>query len=211
MDERPREATTNEGGTDRKLSFIEQARRRQILDAAIEVLAQHGLAGATFARIADRAEISPALISYHFANKTQLMRQVVATITEAMDAAITAEIGDAQSYRSALRGLIETQVHYFAEHTNEVLALGQLYGVGAADPLATEMKAAREQTLDELEEMFRDGQAEGELRAFPTRLMAVTLLVALEAVPAELLAEPGADPAVYAVALADLFDAATRA
>src|SRR5690606_12032407 len=84
------------GAAGRKLSFIEQARRRQIIDAAVEVIAEHGPAGATFARIAERAEISPALISYHFASKAQLMSQVAGSIIEAMDAAITAEIGEAE-------------------------------------------------------------------------------------------------------------------
>ncbi|WEL93058.1 helix-turn-helix domain containing protein, partial [Tsukamurella tyrosinosolvens] len=58
-------------------SFIEEARRRQIIAAAAEVLADEGYGRATLARIARQAGISKGVISYHFDGKDDLMRQVV--------------------------------------------------------------------------------------------------------------------------------------
>lgn len=197
-------------GEGRKPTFIEQARRRQIVDAAIETLAEEGYGGATFARIAARAGISPGLISYHFAGKQELMSTVVSTITASMDHAIRTEVEGAPSYRAVLRGLIETQVRYFAEHTTEVLALGHIFRRGVDDELSGQLESLRATSVGELEQMFREGQETGDLGPFPTRPMAVTLLAALEAVPAELLGDQPVDAAAYASALADIFDAAVR-
>jgi AcrR family transcriptional regulator len=47
-------------------TFVEAARRDQIVRAAIETIAEEGYARASFVRIAQRASISPGLITYHF-------------------------------------------------------------------------------------------------------------------------------------------------
>lgn len=202
----------SDGGqeSERKATFIEQARRRQIVEAAIEVLAESGYGGTTFVRIAERAGISPALISYHFAGKQRLMDQIVTDITTAMDEAVVVEIESATSYREVLRALIETQVRYFADHTTEVLALGHIFRSGD-DEIADRLAADRTRTLGEMEDLFEEGQEAGVFGPFPTRPMAVTLLAALEAVPGELFARPGLDVDQYGRAVADIFDVATTA
>ncbi len=48
-------------------------RRRQITEAALEVVAKHGLLGATTPRVAAAAGISPAAIYKHFASREQLL------------------------------------------------------------------------------------------------------------------------------------------
>jgi AcrR family transcriptional regulator len=199
----------SEGGADRALSFIEQARRRQIVDAAIETLAESGYAGATFARIAERAGISPSLISYHFARKQDLLAEVLTSIIGSMDAALTADVEDAASYPDALRALIESSVRFFAARSTEVRALEQLFSQTPDPAVATSAEEHHASTLTELEDLFREGQAAGELGDFPTRPMAVTLQAALESVPAELHSRPETDVDAYATALADIFAAAT--
>jgi TetR/AcrR family transcriptional regulator, fatty acid metabolism regulator protein len=51
--------------------------RSNIAATAIDTIAEVGYAGASFARIAEKLGISRGLISYHFAGKDDLMRQVV--------------------------------------------------------------------------------------------------------------------------------------
>lgn len=189
-------------------SFIEAARRRQIVEAAVEVLAEVGYASTTFARIAKQAGISPALISYHFDGKADLLRHVAEHLDRVIDEALTAAIGEPESHRDALRRLIEAQVRYFADHTTQIVALGRLY-TEASDAAVTDT-LARGQTkaVADLQEMLAGGQDDGEFRPFPTRPVAVTLLAALSSVPEELLTHPDTDVDAYAVALADLFDAA---
>src|SRR3984885_6872427 len=63
-------------------TFIETARRAQIVASAIDTIADAGYAGASFARIAERLGISRGLISYHFAGKDDLLKQVVRDVIE---------------------------------------------------------------------------------------------------------------------------------
>lgn len=199
------EPATPEGRT-----FIENARRRQIVDAAIEVMAEVGYAATTFARIADRAGVSPSLISYHFDGKADLLRQVAEHLDAVIEQALTDAIGEPASHRDALRRLIEAEVRYFAEHTTQILAMGRLYTEASDEAVTETLAQGHDKSLRELEEMLSDGQRAGEFRPFPTRPVAASLLASLSAVPEQLFNDPGTDVDEYAVTLADLFDAAVR-
>lgn len=189
-------------------SFIEAARRRQIVEAAVEVLAEVGYASTTFARIAEQAGISPALISYHFDGKADLLRQVAEHLDDVIDEALTDAIGEPDSHRDAMRRLIEAQVRYFADHTTQIVAMGRLFTEASDDAVNQTLARSHAKALDDLEQMLADGQRDGEYRSFPTRPVAVTLLAALSAVPEELLTRPDTDVGTYATTLADFVDAA---
>ena len=63
-------------------SFIENARRAQIIECAINAIAELGYANASLAEIAKRAGVSKGVISYHFDGKRELMQQVINTVIE---------------------------------------------------------------------------------------------------------------------------------
>ncbi|SEF15532.1 TetR/AcrR family transcriptional regulator [Jiangella alba] len=199
------------GATDQKSrSFIEAARRGQIVQATIETLADVGYAKTSFARIAEQAGISAGLISYHFDHKAELFQQVVADVNALMDGWITEHIGDAATYREALQRLIEGFVLFCDSHRAHVLALGQvLAGVGGQEN-GELVRSQREQSVGQLEQMLREGQEHGEFRDFSPRFMAVTLLGSLEAISGELFARPGTDVAAYAKELSMTYDLAVR-
>lgn len=199
-------------GRNRNPSFIERSRRAQIVEAAIAVLAEQGYRKASFARIAERAGISPGLISYHFADKDDLIREIVRHVTGSLETVMSERLAGVGSYRTALRTIIETQVHYFAAHPAETLAYGAIRssahdGDGGPRYAAEE----RERSLGRIQGLLSDGQNAGEFRSFDTRWTAVSLLAALEAVPGELRARGDTDVRRYAEELAALFDLATRA
>ncbi|MBL4634847.1 MAG: TetR family transcriptional regulator, partial [Kofleriaceae bacterium] len=50
-----------------------EERRKQILQAFARVLADHGYAGATIARVAAEAELAPGLLHHHFKDKDELL------------------------------------------------------------------------------------------------------------------------------------------
>ncbi|WP_394828169.1 TetR/AcrR family transcriptional regulator [Pendulispora albinea] len=191
-------------------SFIEAARRDQLVEAAIATIAEVGYAKASFVRIAERAAISPGLISYHFSTKGELLEQVIVHITTTMDRAMSARAEGASGYVAALRAMIEAFVHYCAGHRPEMLALLQLSS-NAEDPeVAKELARTQETGLSELEEMFQKGQEARAFRAFSPRTMAVTLMGALEAVPRELALRPETDVDAYACELATAFELAVQ-
>lgn len=201
----------NESGAQGSRSFIETARRAQIVRAAIETIADVGYAKASFARIAERAAISPGLISYHFSARVELIQQVVLDVTGSMDRTLAERAEGQPTYVGALRELIVGFVYFCADHPTEIVALGQVLSASSADEDTRGLASTqRETSLAELEQMLRDGQEAGEFRAFPTRPMAVTLLAAMEAVPVELYGRPDTDVAVYAAELATTFELAVR-
>ncbi|WP_291411565.1 TetR/AcrR family transcriptional regulator [Actinophytocola sp.] len=187
---------------DQPRSFIERARRAQIVRAAVETIAEVGFAKASFARIAARAGISAGLISYHFAGKDELIGQVAADIKEAMDRAIGERAAGAGSYLAALRAVIGGFVHYCAEHRAEMYALREIAANGGP--------VEQDDAVGQLAGMLRDGQEHGEFREFSPRLMALTLNAALEAVPRELYSRADTDAAAYADELASTFERAVR-
>jgi AcrR family transcriptional regulator len=196
---------------DQKRSFIEDARRGQIVAATIATIAEIGYAKASFVQIARRAGISPGLITYHFAKREELMKQVMLTVHDSMDRALTALTENADGYVPALRSLIEGFVHYCAEHPAELVAIGQIAAAARdAEAARTWSEEQNARTLAELEDMFCEGQECGELREFAPRVMAVSVLAAMEATPAELMARPDTDVSRYAKELADLFELAVR-
>lgn len=197
------------GGQQR--SFIEDARRGQIVAATIGTIAEIGYAKASFVQIARRAGISPGLITYHFAKREELMKQVMLTVHDSMDAALTSRTENADGYVTALRALIEGFVHYCAEHPAELIAVAQIASAARdAEGARTWSEQQNARTLTELEDMFREGQEAGELREFSPRVMAVSVLAAMEAAPAELMAQPDTDVLQFAKELADLFELAVR-
>ncbi|MFD5246300.1 TetR/AcrR family transcriptional regulator [Amycolatopsis sp. NPDC058340] len=201
----------NEPGDQERRSFIEEARRAQIVSATIETIAEIGYAKASFVQIARRAGISPGLITYHFAKREELMKQVMLSVHTSIDQALSARAEGAESYTAALRALIEGFVSYSAEQPKEIIAIGQIASASRdAEAARSWFDQQNAKTLAELEDMFRDGQAAGELREFSPRVMAVSVIAAMEAAPAELITRPDTDVAAYARELADLFEHAVR-
>lgn len=200
----------NEAADQRSRSFIEAARRDQIVQAAVETLAEVGYAKASFARIAEHAGISAGLISYHFDHKAELFQQVVEDINALMDTWLTRHIGDAGTYREALQRLIEGFVLFCDSHRAHVLALGQVLAGAGGQENRELVRSQREQSVGQIEQMLREGQEHGEFRDFSPRFVAVALLGSLEAIPGELFARPDTDVAAYAKELSMTYDLAVR-
>lgn len=198
----------NERGGQERRSFIEEARRGQIIQAAIETIAEHGYAQASFARIAKHAGISAGLISYHFANRADLINQVMVTVHTSMDTDLKARLEGSANHAESLRRLVAGYVHYCAAHPKELIAISRI--AASATETREWVKQQRDATLAEMEDMFRGGQAAGEYRPFAPRVMALTLMSALEAVTVELFEQPDTDVTRLASELADLFDHATQ-
>ncbi|WP_232666656.1 TetR/AcrR family transcriptional regulator [Pseudonocardia sp. TRM90224] len=162
-------------------SFIEQARRAQIVRATIEVLAAQGFGAASFVRIAERASISPALISYHFRTKDALMGGVLATIEKRLDEAMAGG-GEEEpaSYPDALRGMLERFVAHCSAHGDEISAMTEIRR--AASMRATVAKS-HERGAAELVAFIEEGQRYGQFRATDAALFASVLMSAMGEVP----------------------------
>jgi len=192
-------------------SFIENARRAQLVECAIDAIAELGYTNASMAEIAKRAGVSKGVISYHFAGKRELVEQVVNLVMEKAGAVMLPRIYAEYNAAGMLRAYIESNLEFIAAHRNHVLALMNI-AVGARDDrkAVVDLALAFEPAVLALETMLRSGQEHGEFREFSARVMAVTIRNAIDALAPLLAAEPKLDLKLYANELATLFNIATR-
>ena len=183
------------------------ARRAQVLEATIDVVAEEGFAKASFARICERAGLSSTrLISYHFAGKAELVAALVEHVVAGIGEHVGALVMAAETPGERLRAYIEGVVGYADTHRAPMSALLQVVMSGAwgdGRPAPSD--------VSHLERILADGQRSGAMREFDTHVMAGTIQRAVEAVPFQLEADADLDCTAYAAELVELFDRATRA
>ncbi|GAT66226.1 tetR family transcriptional regulator [Planomonospora sphaerica] len=192
-------------------SFIETARRAQIVACAIEVIAEVGYAQASLALIAKRAGISKGVISYHFKGKDELIQQVVDEAFTLGDAFTRPRV-EAQTTAAAMLGAyIESTVEFYRTHWAHMIALSDIWSAFRhTDGRPRLDMSANEPEVSSVEEILRFGQLAGEFREFSTRVMAVTVKQAVDGVFIQLAAHPDLDFDAYARELVTTFDIATR-
>lgn len=107
-------------------SFIEQARRKQIIEATIEVLADYGYVNLSFSRIAKHAKISPSLISYHFKDKNELLLEVITSVTADRYSHVYAAVSAESTAADKLRTAIEADIAYMGTHPKRFPAIVEI-------------------------------------------------------------------------------------
>ncbi len=188
-------------------SVTATARRSQIVTATIEVIAELGYGQASFARIAERAELSSTrLISYHFAGRDELIRAVADDVIASIGEYIAQRIGAETSAAGMLRAYIEGMVEFTATHRGRMKALLEVFlGGGLHYDASTD-----QDVISHVETILRQGQAGGEFRAFDPRVMATAVQRAVEGLPFLLESVPDLDCASYGRELVTLFELGTR-
>jgi AcrR family transcriptional regulator len=109
-------------------SFIEAARRRQIVDIAIQTIAAQGYSRASLASIAREAGISKGVISYHFAGKDDLVEEILSRLMREPAEFIKERVDACESSRDKLRAYVAANFDFAKGHRNHLLALVDLWG-----------------------------------------------------------------------------------
>ncbi|MFB9724581.1 TetR/AcrR family transcriptional regulator [Planobispora longispora] len=192
-------------------SFIETARRAQIVRSAIDVIAELGYAQASLARIAERAGISKGVISYHFTGKDELVQQIVDDAMTAGDAFVRPRVEAQTTAAGMLRVYIEASVEFYRDHRRHMLALLDIWtNFRTEDDRQRLGVRDNEAEMTVVEQILQFGQATGEFGDFSTRVTAVAVKQAVDGVLLLMAAYDDLDFDTYARELAGLFDRATR-
>jgi AcrR family transcriptional regulator len=192
-------------------SFIERARRRQIIDCAIESLAQEGYVGASLATVARRAGVSKGVILYHFRSKDALVETAVEEIFRELVEFIVPRMQAQQNARARLKAFIQSQLTFLEQHRSHLLAVsyilvnhrnsrGEFY-------LRTKAEADAQAAISAI---LEEGQSSGEFRAFALRPMATTILNAINGALSQWVSDPNLSLGDYAEELVTTFDLATK-
>jgi AcrR family transcriptional regulator len=192
-------------------SFAGTARRAQIIDCAINTIADLGFANASIDQIAKRAGISKGVITYHFPSKEEIVDAIVEKVLGAGRAYMEPRIIVETSAAGRLRAYIESHLEFMDAHRKLLIALLEIaMNARRADGSLVIGPAARAERVASLEELLRVGQRSGEFRRFNTRVMALTIIQAIDGMPPLLTREPSVDLKLHAKELATMFALATR-
>ncbi|WP_158630265.1 TetR/AcrR family transcriptional regulator [Glycomyces terrestris] len=181
----------------------EDRRRAQIITAAVEEVAASGYEGATLTRVAARAGVSKGLLWHYFTGKDDLMAATAESTLRRITDAVAAGLDLAAPVPDVIRAALRRAADLSA--TTELIALDRIvHNLRGPDGAPRLTLDAYEEVYAGQETLFRRGQAEGSLRGFDTRVMAVTYQGAVDMMIAYLTAHPEADRHAYADALAEI-------
>lgn len=191
-------------------SFIQLARRGQLVECAIELIAEIGLAQASTVRIAQRAGVSRGVLTYHFRDRADLVEQVIARVYDLGAEFLLPRMREAASPRESLLLFISGSVELYAAHPIHMAALAAIFGASTGDAGVERARHQRHsQEMLDLGRILHEGQQRGQFREFDVTVMSRTIRGALDAALAHIAA--GGDVEPYATELRTIFDAATRA
>jgi AcrR family transcriptional regulator len=192
----------------KKRTFTEVARRAQIVDAAIQTIAELGYANASFGRIAARAELSSTgMISYYFDGKNELDGQVIAAILRTATDFVGPRVAAAQTHRERLTAYIRSNLEFVAAYPAHTLALVQIVTASHyRAPGVDRFVDAFEQLADQL----RAGQQASAFGEFDARVMATAIRGAIDATVGQFTRDRSTDLETAGRELAEAFDRSTQ-
>jgi AcrR family transcriptional regulator len=193
-------------------TFTEQARRAQIAQCAAEAIAEVGYADASMAEIARRAGVAKSVVSYHFSDKEELLREVLRTALATYAKFMEPRMTGAASASDKLRAYLTGTADYIAEHRSLHVAVIEIaFNATSADgrPLVATMPLQAPEPS--VEDILRQGQRDGEFRDFDVEVVAgVVRSTVTHSMVMRQRADPGADLGAYAQELVRLFDLGIR-
>lgn len=101
---------------------IEDARRRQLVQATIETMAEHGFNATTLALVAQRAGVSAGLVAHYFGDKDGLLEATLRELSNRVRAAAIERLATARDPRARIQAVIEANLspREFDRATNTV-------------------------------------------------------------------------------------------
>lgn len=175
-------------------SFIAQARRAQLIQAAVRVLVTYGYQATSLARIATEAGVAKGVISYHFANKDELMEQVVIDAFVRGAQFMAPRIEAAPDPRGKLRAYLQSNLEFLDQNRDQLVALVEVI-LNLRGPDGGLRFAAEDsnQAIGPLVALLKAGQDSGDFADFDPKSVAYLLRDAIDGVGGRLRANPEFD------------------
>ncbi|MED1558682.1 TetR/AcrR family transcriptional regulator [Bacillus paramycoides] len=159
-------------------SFITEARREQIIKAAVEVLKEVGYVSTSLSKIAKKANISTGLISYHFSGKEDLMNNTLMYLVEQEWLFINARVSQKQASTEKLKAFIEASLAYqVINRTNNIALIEIVFNARTPDHIPYYLLEDDEEDLIKglLQEILLQGQESKEFRDFNIQVTATII------------------------------------
>jgi len=173
---------------------INAIRRRQIIDAAVEVMAEKGWAETSIDEATRRANVSRGLVSYHFRDKADLLSGVLARCQEIFNDSVAKAVGSSEDPAEQMRRILEISIDLVIENPVPYEVFVQFTASAKRDPrLGEEIRALWSGFRQYTARAIARGQHTGVFRADIDPMVAATRQIgAVTGVALQWLLEPGA-------------------
>ncbi|PEJ26932.1 TetR/AcrR family transcriptional regulator [Bacillus pseudomycoides] len=160
-----------------KQSFIAEARREQIITAAIEVLKEIGYVSTSLSKIAKKANISTGLISYHFSGKEDLMNNTLIYLVEQEWLCIHERVVKKQTFTEKLTTFIEASLAYqITNRTNNIALVEIIFNARTPDHIPYYLLEDDEDLKNSLlQNILLQGQESKEFKDFHPQVIATVI------------------------------------
>jgi AcrR family transcriptional regulator len=187
------EMTMSTKTTEDKKTFIEEARRKQIIDAALQTIAEQGYTQTSFAEIAKSLGITKGLIAYHFDGKHDLITSAIHTILNRQGAYIKSHVEAQEDAGDKLHAYIESSFEYIEQNRSHFVALVDLWG-SFTSPEEKEAfsQAAYDPCRAHLKKIFRIGKEQKVFVKLDEQVMATVIQGAIDGVMLQWVFDPEA-------------------
>ena len=167
----------------------------RIVEAMRESVAEVGIAGSTFERVAARADVSRGLLHYYFGSKERLLVEVIRRDTEYRIQALEAELRSAASADDVIAAFFTAHRRRVAENQGEIYMGSELFVAGRHnEEILRELGALYSRAREAVAEIIREKEREGVLRLrFDAESTLAYLTAAADGGAVQMLADPSLD------------------
>jgi AcrR family transcriptional regulator len=174
---------------------LPEDRSQRIVAAMRACVGEHGVAGATFDRVAREAGVSRGLLHYHFGTKEQLLAEALRHDCAVRMEALEAALAGARTRDDVLDVLVSSLEDMVERDPAFVAGLFELFGVARRNQdIAVELAALSRGVREHFAGLLARAQDDGVLALGAEPDAVATVLFALaDGLCFRLLSEPGAD------------------
>ena len=177
---------------DRERTFIEKARRRQILDVALELFSKHGYNQTSLSDISAAVGVSKGVISYHFHGKAELGIEALRHMLRLYGDFVRGRLKVHATARDKLLELPGACIDFVQQNPSVYLVyLDTLGSFGTAMERQRFMSHADAGMRGLICELLREAQAQKHIPQFPVQPVADVLQAAVDGLTEQSSVAPG--------------------
>ena len=109
-------------------------RRDRIVEACLDVIAEHGVAGTSHRRVAAAADVPLGSMTYHFAGMDELLREAFGQFARDVAAQLERRMAEAGSPEEAVQAVTALITHDVFATQRDLVLSHELYTLAARDP-----------------------------------------------------------------------------
>jgi AcrR family transcriptional regulator len=172
---------------------VRDLRRGQILTAARRLVAEHGLEALTIGALEDRLAFTRGVITYHFANKDEIVRAVFASAIDEIDAAVRREVEGGATLEDKVRAVLHGNVRGFVDSEVAGRVLLSFWGRLSADAQVRKLNAdLYAKYRRRAAKLLRAARADGLITSVDPAVMGALLVAIVLGIATQHYFEPGA-------------------